>query len=222
MKNAQEYEFDISNEDDNFINGIDKEDNAGFAIGDHIIAIPEVHFNQIIPENLLDLIIDEVENKPEITFNAGQIGNELGSVQDDEIRKCETSKLNGFHWACSIFYHYMDIANDQVWQYDLSHVEEVQVTRYEQGGHYTWHSDYGVSSTKKYTRKLSASLILSDPSEYEGGKLQLVDYFNNIIEPVQTKGSLIVFDSRIPHRVTPVTKGQRISLVSWMLGPKLR
>jgi predicted 2-oxoglutarate/Fe(II)-dependent dioxygenase YbiX len=33
---------------------------------------------------------------------------------------------------------------------------------------------------------------------------------------------MIIFDSRIPHRVTPVTKGKRISLVSWMLGPKLK
>ena len=38
----------------------------------------------------------------------------------------------------------------------------------------------------------------------------------------KSKGTMIIFDSRIPHRVTPVTKGTRISLVAWMLGPKLR
>ena len=72
------------------------------------------------------------------------------------------------------------------------------------------------------TRKLSASLLVSDPSEYEGGDLILLDYHNNEVKMPKEKGSIIVFDSRLPHKVTPVTTGKRISLVTWMYGPKLR
>ena len=55
-----------------------------------------------------------------------------------------------------------------------------------------------------------------------GTPMEFIDYHNNLIVAPKSKGTMIVFDSRIPHRVTPVTSGQRISLVTWMLGPKLR
>ena len=72
-------------------------------------------------------------------------------------------------------------------------------------------------------RKLSLTLCLTDPKEYEGGELQ---FFNGerpieqrIINDIQDQGSVIVFDSRDWHRVTPVTKGTRYSLVCWSVGP---
>ena len=56
-------------------------------------------------------------------------------------------------------------------------MESVQVTRYDKSHFYGWHSDYGTSADEDLTRKLSMSIILSDPEEYSGGKLQLfIDY----------------------------------------------
>ena len=99
----------------------------------------------------------------------------------------------------------------------------VQVSKYEApDGHYRWLSDYGTSQNSDYTRKLSASLLVTDPSEYEGGDLEFIDYHGNSVFAPKTKGSIIVFDSRVPHRVTPVTKGLRYSLVTWIYGPKLK
>jgi PKHD-type hydroxylase len=65
-------------------------------------------------------------------------------------------------------------------------------------------------------RKISASLLLNDESEYEGGDLIILD------ETVKTKkqGTIIVFPSFMAHQVTPVTKGVRYSAVCWMTGPK--
>ena len=72
-------------------------------------------------------------------------------------------------------------------------------------------------------RKLSLTLCLTDSKEYEGGELQ---FFNGerpekqmVINDIQDQGSVIVFDSRDWHRVTPVTKGTRYSLVCWSVGP---
>ena len=101
-------------------------------------------------------------------------------------------------------------------------MESVQVTRYDKNHFYGWHSDYGTSADKGLTRKLSMSIILSDPEEYSGGKLQFIDYQGKVQNVDKTRGTVVVFDSRTPHRVTPVLRGQRISLVAWMMGPKLR
>ena len=114
------------------------------------------------------------------------------------------------------------MANRCNWEYDLTYLNGLQITDYDKDGHYTWHSDYGTSDDQRYTRKLSATLLVTDPSEYEGGELEFIDYHNNLLRSPKEKGTLIIFDSRVPHRVTPVLKGKRTSVVAWMLGPKLR
>ena len=72
-------------------------------------------------------------------------------------------------------------------------------------------------------RKLSFSLQLSDENDYDGGEF-CFRQDENSAEVLQTKkqGSLIVFDSRLEHRVKPVTRGVRHSLVGWYSGPLWR
>lgn len=95
--------------------------------------------------------------------------------------------------------------------------EGVQVAWYEPDGHYDWHVDLGPG---RYSlRKLSMSVQLSDPADYEGGDLQ----FKSTEEPGhREQGSLIVFPSYMEHRVAPVTRGLRASMVSWISGPPFR
>ena len=69
-------------------------------------------------------------------------------------------------------------------------------------------------------RKLSFSLQLSDPDDYEGGNVEFIDDSDkNFIGPRQ-RGTIILFDSRTKHRVNKVTKGVRRSIVGWVLGPR--
>ena len=76
-------------------------------------------------------------------------------------------------------------------------------------------------------RKISTTISLNDPSEYEGGNLEFdlgphrTDRFHTCTE-IRPKGSIIVFPSHVYHRVTPVTSGTRYSLVSWSLGAPFR
>jgi PKHD-type hydroxylase len=69
-------------------------------------------------------------------------------------------------------------------------------------------------------RKLSLVLLLTETSQFEGGDLQL--FTNEIQTPEQLRGRVIGFPSYMSHRVTPVTKGQRKSLVCWVGGPHFR
>jgi len=90
----------------------------------------------------------------------------------------------------------------------------------EVGGHLDWHMDIGQGNVNR--RKLATTVQLSDPDEYEGGDLIFKDYHNREVIAPKEKGTIIVFDSRVPHKVTRVTTGRRVSIVTWMYGPKLR
>ena len=66
-------------------------------------------------------------------------------------------------------------------------------------------------------------LSFSDPDSYEGGEFYFYNGNKEEIEPeIKKQGSIVCFDSRMWHRVAPVTKGVRYSLVSWILGPRFQ
>ncbi len=87
-----------------------------------------------------------------------------------------------------------------------------QLTEYSSGGFYSWHQDF--SERKK--RSISISIQLEPPESYSGGSLELKTH-NGIIKAPKDRGTLIVFTSNTDHRVTPVSKGIRRSLVGWYL-----
>ena len=189
---------------------------------EHKISQPIGFFEQCIPSELIDLIVKEVD-----TINGNNYAKaSIGSLSDCQImEETRNSKISWWyeeHWVSSIFSHYFNKANRDIWEYDLNYLSGIQISRYDANDHYSWHCDYGTSTNAIYTRKLSATLLVSDPSNYEGGDLEFIDYHGNFISAPRKKGTMIIFDSRIPHRVTPVTKGTRLSLVTWMLGPKLK
>ena len=71
-----------------------------------------------------------------------------------------------------------------------------------------------------HVRKLSMSVMLN--SNFEGGEFEFVTYNKEVgtITSIEaTAGSIIVFPSSMEHRVAPVTKGTRYSLVCWFVGP---
>jgi len=191
----------------------------------HIIAQANVTFNDVLPADLIDLIKKQINNINNSSYEEAKVGNAIDqddSVTDSKIRISTINWVDEMNWISSIFWHYMRIANRNIWEYDITSCQSIQVTRYQKNGHYGWHSDYGVSDNNKNTRKLSASLLLSDPNDYVGGKLQLIDYHGNVISIPKKMGQITFFDARIPHRVAPVLKGERISLVAWFMGPKLK
>ena len=98
--------------------------------------------------------------------------------------------------------------------------EQAQYTEYSDGGYYNWHIDSSVSCEKEPpVRKISMSLLLNHESEFEGGELELVEPNKKVFIK---QGQAIFFASFLSHRVTPVTKGVRKSLVVWFGGTPFR
>tara|TARA_B100001175_G_C19044032_1_gene418788 strand:+ start:22 stop:354 length:333 start_codon:yes stop_codon:yes gene_type:complete len=108
------------------------------------------------------------------------------------------------------------------WRFDVSGFsEDLQYTRYnDDKSFYNWHIDSGVTKSEHPPRKLSLTLQLSEPSEYEGGDFQINS--SRLSTCPKEKGLVIAFPSYCLHQVTPVTKGIRRSLVVWLCGPPLR
>jgi PKHD-type hydroxylase len=113
--------------------------------------------------------------------------------------------------------------NYRFYRYDLTEMEDIQYSEYHSDTRdmYKPHSDDGYSFN--LFRKLSVSIQLSNPEEYEGGELKF--YRNSLHESSiapKEKGTVIIFPSYVIHEVTPVTSGLRKSLVAWVQGPRFK
>ena len=97
------------------------------------------------------------------------------------------------------------------------YIEVIQFSKYEVGDHYDIHFD-GFEETQ---RKLSMSIQLSKPEDYEGGMLE-IGLPNNPVTIATSLGTVACFPSWMPHAITPVAKGTRYSLVAWAHGPAVR
>jgi PKHD-type hydroxylase len=101
---------------------------------------------------------------------------------------------------------------------DIDGVEPLQVARYGAGDGYSWHIDLGPGSLAR--RKLSVSVLLSDPASFEGGA---VEFGADVgVAAGLGRGDAVVFPSYLRHRVAPVRSGERWSLVAWFTGPPFR
>ena len=99
--------------------------------------------------------------------------------------------------------------------------EVAQFTEYPKGGFYDWHMDAEVDCRlEPSVRKISMTILLSDPSEFIGGDLEFMAEGNK--PPQLLQGQAIFFCSLIRHRVNKVKKGMRRSLVMWFGGPPFK
>lgn len=132
-------------------------------------------------------------------------------------------------WLQNTIWPYMVAANDQSgWKYDIREIEAMQISRYRKGEFYNFHKDGKgdhLVANGGFVRKLSMTVLLND--DYEGGNFQFVQINSGKLK-IDTPefngkaGSVIVFPSDMEHRVTPVTKGIRYSLVAWFIGPPFK
>ena len=152
---------------------------------------------------------------------------ETHSLSDEEkplenYRVCEAATMSidqNTEWLWSKISDLSAQANYDLFLYEIEYLETLQYLIYEGNGKskYDWHSDRTIAGYRKYDRKISGILMLSDPSEYEGGKF-LIDRFNEPEAVELEKGDVLFFDSTFSHCVEPVLKGQREVIVFWVHG----
>jgi len=165
---------------------------------------------------------EECETIINIAKDKGLIkGTTMGESDARDSKISWLYPIDDMEW---VFRRVTDIAlnlNEQFFKFDLFGINEgFQFTNYEApSGKYGKHIDRAINTS---VRKLSISIQLTNPDEYEGGELLLYDGEEHGTLMDKTQGTLIMFPSYILHEVTPVTKGTRNSLVTWVTGKQFK
>ena len=175
-----------------------------------------------------------VDTSKGTTDEERRIGKKGDYKPDKKVRISEVFWTTE-QWIYDLTFPYMYEANRLAgWGLDIKAAESMQLTRYRKGGFYELHKDGNSDHLSVYdepnnpfmnghVRKISMSIILND--NFEGGAFEFASYSKEKcgITPIDAKaGDMIFFCSGMEHRVAPVTKGVRYSLVNWFVGPPVR
>jgi PKHD-type hydroxylase len=182
--------------------------------------------NNAFTEEECDKIIDLEDLQK---FQQGRVGSTNDNKQGSLNKKSRDSDIMWIHpskdsdWLFQKFGAIVSAVNYDHFMYNIDGFDAFQYTVYKAKNkqHYNWHMDLDLTSAN-YVRKISASVMLTDPKDYEGGEFELVPH-GVADQPLKFKpkrGEIIFFSSFMPHRVTPVTSGVRKSLVCWVMGER--
>jgi len=151
---------------------------------------------------------------------------EIGNNQiNKKIRKNKLTWINqqdlSLGWVVKKIAGALKDINDKTYQFDIYGLtEDIQFTEYSEiEDHYDWHFDSGPFTQ---VRKISMVIQLSDPKDYEGCELEIINAPTSENNRTKNQGALLVFPSYIAHRVTGLKSGKRYSLVVWAGGPNFK
>ena len=204
------------------------------------MAFQSVWYYTNLPEDIVDIIEKDLTDDYDPQMADSRLH---GDTLNKDKRNSENTWIPTTHWVAGFLWHYVERANRENFLYDLRNIdgESLQYTRYGEGQFYGWHNDAGLATQYKpvslnnhsegraqdfveenieLVRKLSFSIQLSGPDEYEGGNFQLLDEAGNNYLAPRKRGCIVLFDSRTQHRVQKVRKGTRKSIVGWVVGPR--
>ena len=182
-----------------------------------------------LPTKIIDILIDDIENLKLEGFliKSKVIGadNQSEGNLKENIRKSKHAWIPSAHWIGGFIWHYVDRINQENFLYNISGFDEnlIQYTQYRKDNYYKWHSDQDIADIQiddKRVRKLSFTLQLSSGNDYTGGDVEFKSMDGSSFLAPRNRGCMIVFDSRVPHRVCEITSGTRKSLVGWIVGPR--
>lgn len=196
------------------------------------------YFKGALSHKFCNEIIEYGRMQKEELGSIGFFGNK--NLEKKDLKSLQKKRHSNVVWMKDKWIYkeilpYVEIANKKAgWNFDWDFPESCQFTKYSSNQHYDWHCDswdrpYNKPESPKEhgkIRKLSVTCSLSNPEDYQGGELEF-----NFNDPEKNKkqnirkcteilqrGSIVVFPSFVWHRVCPVKKGTRYSLVIWNLG----
>ena len=167
-----------------------------------------MYYEKAMPAAFCDYVINSVD------WSAAQSGDVLKEEGRDytNFRKVKIVSDDLMSPMGSVCKNYLVDANSKgKWAEAICNFDIVQILKYETDDHYWWHNDL-LPPVNGMRRRVSLVMMLSDPSEFQGGEFQIKDKTDNALK---NKGDIIVFDSATRHRVAPVTGGTRITAVCW-------
>jgi PKHD-type hydroxylase len=151
---------------------------------------------------------------------------EVGKIEDGKVRQERQSMLHRMRPESRTrdffqqLFRLMGEINEAYFGLALEGIVSPDYIEYEAGfGRFDWHNDYAYMAPDR-VRKLTLILQLSEPEDYEGGQLEV--FTSEVVALPKQRGAILAFPSFLYHRVTPVTRGRRRSLVVWASGPPFR
>ena len=168
-----------------------------------------------VPEHICDEIVKNYTD-----FDDASVGDNHYALSD--VRKSDICWIKEPFYL-NLFFDIITRTNRvSGLNFQLDHIEDLQLTRYvAPDGHYDFHSDGNGHSRKNVddsVRKLSMICLLSDSNQFEGGSFQITSGSTDTYDVKLEKGDIVIFPSYVLHRVSPVTKGIRHSIVAWVRG----
>jgi len=189
----------------------------------------DLHINEnwAFQHNLFDNdevdTINNIGNKSNLT--QGQVGKGDANRIDPNVRSTNITFFNSLdknnEWIYQRITNSIIEINQKFWNFDLNRIETLQYSVYNKGQFYRNHIDAMYTTPGRASRKLSFTVQLSSPDEYEGGDL-LFKVGPTDQKAKNEKGTIIFFPSYVLHEVTTITKGTRCALVGWVTGPAFR
>lgn len=144
--------------------------------------------------------------------NSGQVDKKLRNVKQQGLM------MNEEGWPHTRILDLMKQANEARYKFDVSgfmNYDAPMIMEYGKGCHYDWHIDVGKAVPN---RKLSFTIQLSNPEDYEGGDLEFLGSETKS-DAFRQQGTCIIFPSFLAHRVSKVKSGTRMAIVGWIHGP---
>lgn len=176
-------------------------------------------WDSVIDRAFCDYVLDGIDWESEGIDARFKDGNEEFVARPD-YRQTKIAWRDPLHPISACLHTYIRFANEHAgWDFDIKTCEYAQIGKYEVDGHYSWHKDTFTPDQNGFQRKLTAVMLLNDPSEYTGGVLEIK---NNKDHMLKTVGSIVVFPSFLEHRVTEITEGVRYSATCWAVGPAFK
>jgi PKHD-type hydroxylase len=198
------------------------------------VTYPFVYWDNMFDDDELKKVIEYCETLEKIdgtTIGKGGVQDSSNEARVSTIAWANPTQDN--QWIFDRFLWVADRLNERFYEFNLNGFESFQYTVYNANkknpGKYDYHMDTIMGLDKPIemleTRKLSMSLILSDPNDYEGGEFYIQTGSpdqDKLLKMEQVKGRCLAFPSFMIHGVAPVTKGTRRSIVVWVEGPKFK
>lgn len=171
----------------------------------------------VLPDKWCDDIIEETEENYSVQKASTFTGDE------DNHRRSKVRWISSDMYMRDTLFNFVIMAAKE-FNIQVFRQADIQYTEYHSSekGHYNWHHDIDWNRNDNFDRKISVTLQLTDPSEYEGGEFSFLETQNPVSEQMKARGSILCFPSYLQHQVSPVTKGVRKSVVAWFEGPTWR
>ena len=176
-------------------------------------------YEDIFTEEELD-VIEKLVSDDDLYVGTISGNTKNTAIRDSKIKFIE-SNIESNKWIFERFTGLINNVNDRFFKFELSRLESLQYTVYNEGQFYHDHIDLGYKNPNNAVRKLSFTMQLSDPEDYDGGEL-LIKHRSEPDIARKNRGSITFFPSYVMHEVTPITHGTRKSIVGWVTGPRWR